>query len=143
MPEMSKPVSYEDEKAMRLFMKLYRHDGPVPHTEAIGLVRRAIEEVIRDVKADCRHMHTDAHAEINRLTAKAGALIDHWELMPRDEQQTARLAYPTLARRLDELMRVATSDDEDEPTPAQLQPCGGYYCSEEHGHVDCGSAERT
>lgn len=113
---MSKPLTYEDEKAMRLFMKLYRPHGPAMETEAIGLIHRAVEEVVRDVKADCRNMHSDDHAEINRLTAKAGALVDYWELMPRDEQQAVRLDYPTLARRLDELMRVATSEETEEET---------------------------
>lgn len=58
---MSKPVSYEDEKAMRLFMKLYRPSGPAPETEVIGLTHRAIEEITRDVKADCTHMHSADH----------------------------------------------------------------------------------
>src|SRR3712207_3155596 len=104
---MSKPLTYEDEKTMRLFMKLYRHDGPAPETEAIRIIRRAVEGVIRDVKSDCRHMHSSDHAEISRLTAKSGALIDHWEGMPNDEQQVLRAAYPTLARRMDELTYVA------------------------------------
>lgn len=121
---MSKQLSYEDEKAMRLFMKLYRHDGPAPHAEAIGIIKRAVEEVVRDVKSDCRHMHSADHAEISRLTAKSGALIDCWELMPRDEQQAARLAYPTLARRLDELVRVATTDE----------PEGGVRSMDERGY---------
>jgi hypothetical protein len=27
------------------------------------------------------------------------------------------------------------------PIKTHTEPCGGYYCSEEHGHIDCNGAK--
>jgi hypothetical protein len=55
---MSKPLPYEEEKAMRLWMRLHGTGGKTPtDSEKIAIIQRAIEEVVRDVKSDCRPLH--------------------------------------------------------------------------------------
>jgi len=50
---MSKPLSYEEEKAMRLWMRLQSSGGEaLTEGEKIGIIRQAIEEIVREVTAE-------------------------------------------------------------------------------------------
>lgn len=51
-------IPYEQEKAMRLWMKLFQADKKaLSDGEKIGLIKRTIEDVVRDVKSDCQSIH--------------------------------------------------------------------------------------
>lgn len=71
------PIPYEQEKAMRLFMKLCPtgKELRLPGGNEVNIIQRAIEEVVRDLKDDCKALHEADVADINRLKENENTLL--------------------------------------------------------------------
>ena len=96
------PIPYEQEKAMRLYMKLNPTGTELrlPEGGEVGIIQAAIEEVVRDIKGDCAPMHEADVAEINKLREALQKIYDEtvdgrWSLVKSQKvAQIAALALP-------------------------------------------------
>jgi len=95
---MSKPIPYEQEKAMRLFMKLNPTGTELrlPGGGEVGIIQQAIEEVIREIKAECSDMHNHDIAFAAQKKVAASHLI-----YDRHNRLETQGAYNALLSQLD------------------------------------------